>query len=37
MRSVPKPLTILGAGNAISFGVTFKHKLTKTKNQNQKS
>lgn len=32
-RQVPEPLTILGAGTAVSFGATFKRKLAKTKNQ----
>ncbi|ACB50230.1 hypothetical protein cce_0879 [Crocosphaera subtropica ATCC 51142] len=35
--AVPEPLTILGAGAAISFGTAFKRKLGKAKKSNEKA
>ncbi len=35
--TVPEPLTILGAGTAIAFGTTFKRKLAKSKNNQNKA
>ena len=37
VRTIPEPLTILGAGTAIAFGATFKRKLANTKNKNKQS
>ncbi|MDJ0843253.1 PEP-CTERM sorting domain-containing protein [Crocosphaera sp.] len=36
-KSVPEPLTILGAGAAISFGTAFKRKLGLAKNNDKKA
>ncbi|EAZ91422.1 PEP-CTERM sorting domain-containing protein [Crocosphaera chwakensis] len=33
VNAVPEPLTILGAGSAIGFGVSFKRKLANRKNK----
>uniref|UniRef100_UPI0018E53D54 PEP-CTERM sorting domain-containing protein n=1 Tax=Cyanothece sp. BG0011 TaxID=2082950 RepID=UPI0018E53D54 len=36
-QPVPEPLTILGAGAAISFGTAFKRKLGKAKKSDEKA
>ncbi len=37
LTPVPEPLTILGAGTAISFGGFFKRKLSQGQKKNKKS
>ncbi|WP_425340778.1 PEP-CTERM sorting domain-containing protein [Crocosphaera watsonii] len=34
---VPEPLTILGAGTAVAFGISFKRKVNQSQNQSNKS